>query len=95
MASDLTGARSELAKLKRKPHLPIAVGADRALGGRAPAAGWIFYLLGVIGGVGLVVVVHRRVVPVLTMIEDEVTLADKLRVPVLGKVPRLAMLERR
>lgn len=95
IVKNLTRAEEDLAKLKRKPHLPIAVGADRALGGQAPAAGWIFYLLGVAGGVGLVVVVHRRVVPVLTMIEDEVTLADKLRVPVLGKVPRLAMLERR
>ncbi len=95
IVKDLRRAEEDLAKLKSKPHLPVAVGADRALGGRAPAAGWIFYLLGVVGGVGLVVVVHRRVVPMLTLIEDEVTLADKLRVPVLGKVPRLAMLERR
>ncbi len=95
VSSDHSIARKELAALRKKPHLPVVIATDGPVKGQAPALGWIFYLLGVAGGVGLVVVVHRRVMPLLTVIEDEVSLADKLRVPVLGKVPRLAVLERR
>ncbi len=60
-----------------------------------PAFGWAFILVGMAFGMLVALLVHRKILPMLTVIDDEESMADKLQVPVLGVVPRLVMLERR
>jgi hypothetical protein len=94
--NEIRTAREDLKKLDELPHLKILIGVEGRIEEIAP--GWLhrvsFCLVGILGCALLAMVFYWRVMPALTVIDDEVDLADQLRVPVLGNVPRLAMLER-
>ncbi len=90
----LNDNRAKKAALKSQPLLPIAIVAEAEIVPYVASYWWIFYPAGILLGVMLTLVLHRVVVPAFSVIDDELDLADRLRVPVLGKVPRLAMLSR-
>jgi hypothetical protein len=87
-------AKARKKSLKDQPKPPITVSAEGQLLSHAPSYGYVFYLGGMLVGLLGTLIVHRKVLPAFSRVEDEVDLADALGTPVLGKVPRLAMLTR-
>ncbi len=85
-------AQARQASLRSEPRPPITVSAEGELKSHVPPYGYAFYVGGMLVGLLGTFVVHRKVLPVFSKIEDETDLADALGTPVLGKVPRLAML---
>jgi len=90
----LNDNKAKLAALERQPHLNISITADAEVLPEVEPYGWAFYLAGMLLGVALITIAHRLVMPAFSVIDDELDLADRLRTPVLGKVPRLAMLSK-
>jgi hypothetical protein len=95
LSEEIAGANRGLGDLGKEPHIPVTVEAKAEIVRQSPPWFWAFVLGGVLCGVCLTVVLHRQVVPAFSVIDDELDLADRLRAPVLGTVPHLAMLERR
>jgi len=86
-----------LEKIEKEAHIVVQVTATSPEPDISLPFGWIKWpvLIGglLLGGL-LAWAVHRYVSPRVTVIEDETMLANKLRAPVLGVVPRLAALAR-
>jgi hypothetical protein len=102
LAPKLAAAQRELAELAEKLAALDARGRTRIAvhpGGQAltrpPGGLGLILLLFTAAGAGLGLLFQVRVMPGFSLIDDEAGLADRLRAPVLGKVPRLAALERR
>ncbi|MHC4914922.1 MAG: hypothetical protein ACYTGB_05465 [Planctomycetota bacterium] len=86
---------AELGELEALNPLKISASATGELEYHPPAYGWVFALIGTALGLLLALLAHRKILPLITVIEDEESMADRLRVPVLGVVPGLVMLEHR
>jgi hypothetical protein len=95
LAADIREAGDALRELRSRERPVVKLRQEGVLLARPPRGGWALQLVLAALGLAGALMLHRRVLPMMSMIHDETELADGLRVPVLGRVPRLTALERR
>jgi hypothetical protein len=95
--SQAAEAELTLKNLLTYQPLTVSLETDRRVGTRLRGAAlyWVFLSGGLAMSAWLFLLLHRRLMPMLSVIDNEEDLAECLRTPVLGKLPRLAVLERR